>query len=158
MKRAPPASTGLPEELSPEEMLQGGWDSYTSASPFTAAHGRMYQKIDPDGTCWRAFRARSAHCNAAGIVHGGMLATFMDALMGMCVAQAAQRTALTIRLTTDFLSIARPGDWIEGHSRVAGSTRSVAFVTAEAFVASRPLITAQGVFKLMRRREFRKKP
>jgi len=56
------------------------------------------------------------------------------------------------------LSIARPGDWIVGQSRVTKLTRSVAFVEAEAHTGARPLTSAQGIFKLMRRREARKKP
>ncbi len=138
--------------------LPPGWEAYLSNSPFTAPHGRMYQKIDADGTCWRAFRAKNIHCNSAGIVHGGMMVTFVDALMGLTVANSAQSTALTVRLTTDFLSIARPGDWIVGQCRVAKLTRSVAFAEAEAYIGARPLISAQGIFKLMRRRAFRRKP
>ncbi len=135
--------------------LPEGWSPYLSNSPFTAPHGQMCQKIDADGVCWRAFRAKPIHCNSAGIVHGGMLVTFIDALMGLTVANMAQTTALTVRLSTDFLSIARPGDWVEGWSRVTKLTRSVAFVEAEARVGTRPLLNAQGIFKRMRPRRIR---
>ena len=134
-----------------------GWDPYISSSPFTGPHGIMYQKIDADGVCWRAFRGKTIHCNAARIIHGGMMVTFIDALMGLTVANSAQATALTVRLTTDFLSIARPGDWITGKGRVTKLTRSLAFVEAEAHVGTRPLLRAQGIFKLMRRRAARAK-
>lgn len=137
--------------------LPPGWSSYVSSSPFTGPHGIMYQRIDADGACWRAFRGKPLHCNSARIIHGGMLVTFIDALMGLTVANAAQATALTVRLTTDFLSIARPGDWVVGQSRVTKLTRSVAFVNAEAHVGTRPLLNAQGIFKLMRRRSPRPK-
>ena len=145
-------------QTEPEIPPGDGWEPHDSSSPFTVPHGRMFQKFDPDGVCWRAFRAKDIHCNAAGIVHGGMLVSFIDALMGMTVARAAQSTALTVRLTTDFLSIARPGDWVIGSSRVTKLTRSVAFVDAQAFVGERPLISGQGLFKRMRRRELRRKP
>ncbi len=137
--------------------LLPGWSPYLSNSPFTGPHGVMYQKIDADGACWRAFRAKTHHCNSARIVHGGMMVTFIDALMGLTVANSAKATALTVRLTTDFLSIARPGDWIVGQSRVTKLTRSVAFVEAEAHVGDRPLLNAQGIFKLMRKRTPRTK-
>ncbi len=141
----------------PIDFAAGGWESYVSNSPFTAPHGQMYQKIDTDGACWRAFLAQNIHCNSAGIVHGGMMVTFIDALMGLTVANSAQSTALTVRLTTDFLSIARPGDWIVGQSRVSKLTRSVAFVEAQAHIGVRPLMNAQGIFKRMRRRALRTK-
>lgn len=147
----------LPVVLSAGILLNQGWKVFISNSPFSAPHGEMYQKIDADGTCWRAFRAQQLHCNSARIVHGGMMVTFIDALMGLTVANSAKATALTVRLTTDFLSIARPGDWIVGQSRVTKLTRSVAFVEAQAHVGTRPLISGQGIFKLMRRRAPRAK-
>ncbi len=139
----------------PEFLSQPGWEIHETTSPFTAPHGRMYQKFDADGVCWRAFQAAEDHCNAAGIVHGGMLMTFADALMGLTVAHNAQATALTVRMTTDLLSIARPGDWVVGRGEVSKLTRSVAFVGAEAHVGKRPLLACQGLFKLMRRRELK---
>jgi len=151
----------LPVGLSAGILLNQGWESFVSNSPFSAPHGEMYQKIETGGTCWRAFRAQRMHCNSARIVHGGMMVTFIDALMGLTVANSAKSTALTVRLTTDFLSIARPGDWIVGQSRVTKLTRSVAFVEAEAHIGlhagARPLISGQGIFKLMRRRTSRAK-
>lgn len=129
-----------------------GWETYDSSSPFSAPFGRMYQKFEPDGVCRRAFRARLAHTNGLGIVHGGMLASFIDALMGTAVLRASRSTALTVRLATEYISIARPGNWIEGRSWVTRQTGSEAYVEAEAHVGGRPLIKAQGVFKIMRRR------
>lgn len=147
----------LPVVLSAGILLDQGWKAFISNSPFSAPHGEMYQKIDADGTCWRAFHAQPLHCNSARIVHGGMMVTFIDALMGLTVANSTKTTALTVRLTTDFLSIARPGDWIVGQSRVTRLTRSVAFVEAQAHAGTRPLISAQGIFKLMRQRTPRAK-
>lgn len=141
----------------PDFPLGEGWEAHDSASPFSAPHGRMYQKFEADGVCRRAFRAKRAHTNAAGIVHGGMMVSFIDALMGITVARACQSTALTVQLSSDFLSIARPGDWIEGHCRVTRINGKVAIVEAGAHAGGRPLITAQGVFKIMRRRELRRK-
>ncbi len=132
--------------------MELGWEIYASASPFSAPHGQMYQKISADGICWRAFLAGRAHCNSVGIVHGGMMVSFMDALMGYAVANSTRSRALTIRLTSDFLSIARPGDWIVGQSRVTRVTRSVVFVEGMAHAGRRPLFSAQGIFKRMRER------
>ena len=154
--------SGLSIGLSAEILRDHGWEAFVSNSPFSAPHGEMYQKIDADGACWRAFHAQHMHCNSARIVHGGMMVTFVDALMGLTVANSAKSTALTVRLTTDFLSISRPGDWIIGQGRVTKLTRSVAFVEAEAHIGAllgdsvtktRPLLSAQGIFKLMRQRK-----
>ncbi|MSP41881.1 MAG: PaaI family thioesterase [Alphaproteobacteria bacterium] len=142
----------LPSRPNAEAFRDLGWETYAGVSPFSAPHGQMYQKISGDGICWRAFCAGRAHCNSAGIVHGGMMVAFMDALMGYAVANSTRSRALTIRLTSDFLSIARPGDWIVGQSMVTRVTRSVVFVEGMAHAGQRPLFSAQGIFKRMRER------
>lgn len=142
----------FPSPVSGEILIDLGWETYVGSSPFTAPHGQMYQKIGADGICWRAFRAGKAHCNSLGIVHGGMMVTFIDALMGLAVTNTTRSRALTIRLTTDFLSIARPGDWIVGQGRVMRAARSVVFVEGAAFAGQRAVLNAQGIFKRMRER------
>ena len=59
--------------------------------------------------------------------------------------------ALTIRMNSDFLSSARPGEWLEGTARVTRATKSVAFCEAELYVGDRAVMKATGVFKLMSR-------
>ena len=71
-----------------------GWEIYENTSPFSAQFGRMYQKFEADGTCRRAFRARAEHTNGLGIVHGGMLASFMDALLGTAALRACRTRAV----------------------------------------------------------------
>lgn len=132
--------------------IEPGWEIYQSSSPFSAPFGRMYQKFEAGGACRRAFRARPAHTNGLGIVHGGMLASFIDALMGAVVLRACQSTALTVRLSTEYISIARPGNWIEGRAQLIRLTASQAYVEGNAHTGGRPVITAQGVFKIMRKR------
>lgn len=130
-----------------------GWEIYENTSPFSAPFGRMYHKFEADGTCKRAFRAKVEHTNGLGIVHGGMLASFMDALLGTAALRACRTRALTTRLTTEYLSIARPGNWIEGCSRVTNLTASEVYVEGAACVGARQLIKAQGVFRIMRARK-----
>ncbi|MBD3666533.1 MAG: hypothetical protein HUJ16_01120, partial [Kangiella sp.] len=55
------------------------------------------------------------------------------------------------RMNADFLSSARPGEWLQGTARVTKATRSVAFCEAELFVGKRAVMKATGVFKLMTR-------
>jgi acyl-coenzyme A thioesterase PaaI-like protein len=142
----------LPSPLSGEILISLGWKPYIGGSPFSAPHGQMYQKIAADGVCWRAFRAGTLHCNSAGIVHGGMMVTFMDALMGLAVAHGTQQRALTIRLTADFLSIARPGNWVVGQGRVIRAARTIVFAEGAAHVGRRPVLNVQGIFKRMQAR------
>ena len=48
---------------------------------FAAANGPLFEKIE-NGRAIRGFRPGPQHANALGIVHGGMLAAFLDSAMG----------------------------------------------------------------------------
>lgn len=64
-----------------------------------------------DGQAWLEFTAERKHLNVAGTVHGGLLATLVDAAMGLA---ARSRTAdgevpATSQLTLAYLTAAREG-------------------------------------------------
>ena len=127
-----------------------GYVPSTSRGPYTTHNGPFYHKVTEDGF-WHGVRVKKRHCNSRGITHGGMLMAFADGLLGTAVWRETQMVALTVRMNSDFLSSARPGDWLEGTARVTRATKSVAFCEAELFVGSRPVLKASGVFKIMAR-------
>ncbi len=124
--------------------------------PFTERNGPLYHREAPHGetpeTVVHGFHALRRHCNGLGIVHGGMLASFLDGLLGHAVNAAATRPGVTIHLSLDYLSMARAGDWIEGEAHVTRLTREVAFAEARAYVGPRDVVRAAAVFKLMERK------
>lgn len=122
----------------------------SSRGPYTVHNGPFYHKVTPDGF-WHGLRVRRRHCNSLGITHGGLLMTFADGLLGTAVFRATKTVALTMRMNSDFLSSARPGEWLEGTARLTRATGSVAFCEAELYVGQRPVFKASGVFKLMGR-------
>ncbi len=115
----------MSEEAAPPE----GFVESRDRGPFTTHNGPLFHRMDGDRFL-QGFRVLKRHCNGAGVVHGGMLMAFADGLMGGAVWRAAKAPALTVRMTSDFLAIARPGDWVEGAARVTRLTRSLAFVDA----------------------------
>jgi acyl-coenzyme A thioesterase PaaI-like protein len=46
----------------------------------------------------------------------------------------------------------RPGEWVEGAAFVTRATRTLAFARAELGAGGRKVLTAEGVFKLMKTR------
>lgn len=58
-----------------------------------------------------AFEAREEHLNAAGTLHGGVLATLVDTAMGMAVRSATDDTDVpaTSQLTVTYLRPGKPG-------------------------------------------------
>lgn len=127
-----------------------GFTLSTTRGPYTSHNGPFYHKVLEDGFR-HGVRVKERHCNSRGITHGGMLMAFADGLLGTAVFRETKTVALTIRMNSDFLSSARPGEWLEGTARVTRATRSVAFCEAELFVGTRPVMKATGVFKLMGR-------
>jgi uncharacterized protein (TIGR00369 family) len=119
--------------------------------PFTEHNGPVYHRDTDSSAVVHGFHVLKRHCNGLGIIHGGMLATFIDGLLGHAVGAAAKRPGVTIHLSLDYLSMARAGEWIEGEARVTRLTRDVAFAEARARVGERDVIRASAVFKLMER-------
>ena len=119
--------------------------------PFTTHNGPLYYKVEGD-RFWQGFRVLSRHCNGAGIVHGGWLAAFVDGVLGNAVWRATDTRSVTLRLNVDYLGMVRPGEWVEGTAEVTRATRSLAFARGEITSGGRKVVTAEGVFKLMRRK------
>jgi len=119
--------------------------------PFTSHNGPYFHAPASDRVR-QAFWAEARHCNGLGIVHGGMLSTFLDGLLAGAAHRATDGRLVTIHLSIDFLDMGRAGEWVMGEARATRVTRDVAFVEGHAHVGGRDLARASGVFKLMRRR------
>ncbi len=115
-------------------------------SSFCGAIGPIYERRDAPEV-HRAFLAEEKHTNAGGVVHGGMMSTFADVLLGQAAWQAAQRPLVTVRLISDFIGPARPGDWVEGRSWVVRLGRTMVFVAGEVSVRGKIIMTVSGNFK-----------
>lgn len=119
---------------------------------YSGHNGPYFHRAVPGETTEQAFFALPRHANGLGLVHGGMLTSFLDGLMGAAVFRAARRPGLTIHLSVDFLHMGRVGEWVMGESRVTRLTKEVAFVEGRAYVGRRDVVRGSGVFKLMHRR------
>jgi acyl-coenzyme A thioesterase PaaI-like protein len=105
----------------------------------------------PEGQHWRyGFLAEPRHANVGGVVHGGMLMTFVDDLLGMTVWEACGRVNVsTIQLNTQFIAPARPGDFVEFEAEILRRTRSVVFIRGRSFVGERTVTHSDGVWKIL---------
>lgn len=125
-----------------------GFVRLVQRGPFTEHNGPIYGRVGEEGAV-QGFLALGRHANSLGIVHGGMMGSFLDTLLGQAVSAASKKPAVTIHLSLDYLSMARVGDWIEGRAAVTRLTRDVAFAEGQARVGTRAIVRATGVFKLM---------
>ena len=128
-----------------------GFALMTGRGEFSTRNGPYYVREAEIGV-EQAFFASSHHCNGMGIVHGGMLAAFLDGLVAHSVGKTAGRPCVTIQLSINYLSIARKGEWVIGEAHVTRQTKEVAFAEARLHAGGRDVVRATGVFKLMHKR------
>ena len=67
-----------------ETQIPAGFTELTDVVGFAGANGPWFEKIE-NGRSIRGFLPGPQHANALGIVHGGMLAAFLDSAMGTAV-------------------------------------------------------------------------
>lgn len=125
-----------------------GWKQ-REGKGFMAAIGPLWSRREGDAWAYGMI-ASDAHVNATGAIHGGMLMSLADQAMSILVWEAMERTpCATIQLDTQFLSAARPGDFIQARSHVLRKTRSLVFVQGTLEVGGKPILAASGIWKAM---------
>lgn len=119
--------------------------------PFTELVGGLYRRDGPDGEVL-AFLPQDQHLNGAGIVHGGALMTFMDMVLGRHVVGhvGLERLPVTLSLNCNFVSAGRAGDLMEGRPRIVQQTRSVVFVEGDIVCRQRVVMSATGIWKMIK--------
>ena len=138
----------------PEEPIPPPPEGFVAAEGrglFSTRNGPYFHRPSSGEMVEQAFYALPRHCNGVGIVHGGMLSAFMDGVLASAVWRGAQKRAVTIHLSIDFLHMARAGEWVRGEARLTRATREVAFAEGRAYVGGHDVVRCSGVFKLMSR-------
>ncbi len=103
----------------------------------------------------RGFLPGPQHANTLGIVHGGMLAAFLDSAMGTAVFHTLNRRCVTLTLSLDYLVPGRVGDWLQAEGEVVGHDEHVAQVRGRLYGRRHDVLTATGSFALLARQRSR---
>jgi len=125
-----------------------GFVPFSSRGQFTEHVGPYFHH--PDGML--AFFALGRHCNSLGVLHGGMVSSFLDSVLAGAAARATGKTPVTMHLSIDFLDMGRPGHWVLGEGSLTRAMGDIAYVEGALRMGRRRLARATGVFKLMSRR------
>jgi uncharacterized protein (TIGR00369 family) len=128
-----------------------GFRQLTESIGFAAANGPWFERIEKHRVI-RAFKPGPQHANSLGIVHGGMLAAFLDSAMGTAVWHALERRAVTLRLSLDYIGPGRVGDWLMAEGQVVGHDEHVAQVRGRLYGPRHDVLAGLGVFSLLSRR------
>ena len=91
------------------------------------------------------------HLNAAGITHGGFIATFIDAGAGTAAHRVAdQKPCVTISLEIKFISPVKLGQELIGKTKIQKKTKSMVFLTCELKTENKIAATASGIWKKLK--------
>ena len=128
-----------------------GFEPFEFQGEFSNYNGPVFRRMPggPDDGLEQALFILPRHTNAHGVLHGGMLSTFLDSMLGGAVRLAAGRRVVTVHLSIDFIRMARKGEWLLGEGRVTRLAKETAFAEGRAYVGDRIVGRATGVFRLM---------
>ncbi len=138
MKTGPPSRTMNAEETT--------WSEGPPLSAFGRTLGPLHRKRAGEDWIY-GFKARDAHRNEAGVMHGGAIAALLDEVIGTMVTHAVGRPHVTVQLNITFLKPVQIGDFIEPSCDITSVTRSMTFVEAKLRVAGQLVATAGLIFK-----------
>ena len=127
-----------------------GFKPLAIGGDFMAANGPLYVRI-VDRRVQMGFRVLQRHTNPLNICHGGMLASFADMLLPVCIhrqSEIGHRFLPTISLQIDYLAPAPLGAWVEGEADVLRVTRTMVFAQGLARADGTPAIRVSGIFKI----------
>ncbi|WP_169569307.1 PaaI family thioesterase [Sneathiella limimaris] len=127
--------------------IPDGFSPHFRKSPLTDPWEPLYSRVLEDRV-QMGLMASEAHTNSRGFVHGGLLATLADNVMGLSchVALKDQSGLVTVNLTTDFLSSGRIGQWILFDAHVAKTGKTLCFANCVITADDQIIARAQGIF------------
>lgn len=141
---------GIPAGRSPAIEPPGpGWFIRDDEPGLVAMVGPFWQHGSGDDMKL-GFLARPEHANRRGVVHGGMIVTFADQVLGSVAIDATPgRRLATVQLDTYFVDAVTIGEFVEGRARIERRTRSILFMSGSFHVGDRLVATAHGVWKVL---------
>jgi acyl-coenzyme A thioesterase PaaI-like protein len=132
-----------------DQLISDGW-AIVDTTGFLNLVGPLWQRM-VNGEPEYALVAQDKHHNRRGLVQGGLLMTFADRACGMAARFASGRpTMATVQLDVHFVDGGKIGEILMTRPRVIRTTRSLVFVTTEVKANERTIITANGVFKILK--------
>lgn len=125
-----------------------GWEEIEDTG-FLGLVGPVWQRREGESLAL-AFVAAAKHRNRRGVVQGGMLATLLDRAIGLNVSEAnGHRPQATLHLDVHYLDRVQVDEFVEARCKIDRRTKSVTFASGTAFVGSRMVATASGVWKML---------
>ncbi|WP_240902785.1 PaaI family thioesterase [Caulobacter sp. SLTY] len=137
-----------------EPMTPEGFEPHFRKSGLTDPWEPIYSRRVPGEAVIIGLRAGQAHVNSRGLVHGGLIAAMADNAMGLsCVEQAEPGSLsglLTASMTTDYVGVAKVGQWLEFTTGFVKVGRSICFAQCFVTADGKPCARANATFSVVR--------
>ena len=130
------------------ENIPEGFLPHDRKSPVTDAWEPLFARRS-ERAVQLGLRVSSAHCNARGFLHGGVIASLADNAMGLSLALATGTGAVTVNLTLDYVQSAHPGQWLQVEPRVIRAGGKLGFVDALVTADGETIARANATFRIV---------
>jgi acyl-coenzyme A thioesterase 13 len=128
-------------------VIPEGFQPIFRSSPYLELLGPIFDMKADEGLVI-GLRVEEKHCNARGLVHGGVFSSLADVALGYNAAfQGREPTPLvTASLSIDYAGSAKLGEWIEVYTDVQKVGKRMAFANCYFLVGTKRIVRASGVF------------
>jgi len=129
-----------------------GFQPLKRGGGFLTSLGPWYYRRDDKNQIVLAIRVEERHTNIRHIAHGGFLVTMVDTALGIVVSSSREpaQPIVTVSLTTNFITSAEPGDWLEAEVTIDRMGGRLAYASCTLRVGERVVMTGTGVFAMMK--------
>jgi uncharacterized protein (TIGR00369 family) len=126
-----------------------GFSLHTRSSPVTDAWAPIHARITPAAFIL-GLRVATAHCNARGLLHGGVIAALADNAMGLSLAMQTDPPAspVTTSLSVDYFGKAAIGAWLTFETDHVSQQGQNGFTHALVKADGMPVARASAAFRL----------
>ena len=141
------STSAIPDDVLPVAPV--GYLPFPDQGGFPRLCGPMHYRRMEDGSFINGFQSRLVHDNTNGVVHGGVLFTFADDIIGRAASGISRRYATTVSMNVEYISAGPLDTWIEGTTEVTHMDDGFAFIRSRIFTNDQLILTADGVCRLL---------
>jgi uncharacterized protein (TIGR00369 family) len=131
-----------------------GFERQTRRSPLTDPWEPIYSMQTPDAIIL-GLRLATAHTNARGFVHGGLIAALTDKAMGHSCGHkmGGAHSLVTVSMSIDFISSAQIGQWLVVESEVIKTGGTLCFAQCRVIADDVLIARANATFRVVKKQE-----
>jgi uncharacterized protein (TIGR00369 family) len=128
-----------------------GWKTWPQDT-FESRTGPFYMRRGEDGRVLCRFIAEPRHMNGSGFMHGGCFMTFADFACFSMLDGVVDGPSVTVNLSADYLSAAKPGDVMEATGEVTRAGGRLIYVRGMITANSKPALSFTSVITRVTRK------